>query len=108
MANNYPDKYTANTIVDFIATKNDLPKKQIKQIVDDFCEVVGKGVLTGNKVPLGNFGKLFIKIKPARPAREGRNPLTGETIQISAKPATKVPKFGFGKAWKEQCLSAKL
>ena len=105
---NYPEKYTANTIIDYVATKHDLPKKQAKEIIEDLFDVISAGVLAGNKVPVGNFGKVLVKMKPARPAREGRNPLTGETIQIGPKPETKVPKFTFGKAWKEKCLDAKL
>ena len=104
----YPDKYTANAVIDYVAEKNNMPKKQIKQLVEDLFDVISHGVLTGEKVPLGAFGKMLIKLKPARPAREGRNPLTGEKIMIAAKPESRVPKFAFSKAWKQQCLSAKV
>ena len=41
-------------------------------------------------------------------ARKGRNPFTGEEIQIAAKPETKVPKITFAKAFKEIVLKAKV
>ncbi|HMB01703.1 MAG TPA: HU family DNA-binding protein [Spirochaetota bacterium] len=103
---NYPEKFTANTIADYVATKNDLAKKEARKILDDFFEVIEAGALSGNKVPLGPFGKLSVKMKPAQPARQGRNPKTGETIQIPPKPETKVPKFSFVKAFKEKCRNS--
>jgi nucleoid DNA-binding protein len=97
----FPAKYTANSIVDYVATKNALSKKDARQILDDFFAVVSNGMLKGNRVPLGTFGKMLVKIRKAAPARKGRNPLTGEEIMLKARPETKVPKFSFSKAFKE-------
>jgi nucleoid DNA-binding protein len=64
--------------------------------------------MQGSRVPVGNLGKVHAKEKPATAARLGRNPLTGESIKIPAKKATKVPRFTFSKAFKEAVLKAKI
>ena len=52
-------------------------------------------VADGDKVTLVGFGSFEPKV---RSAREGRNPRTGETVQI---PAARVPNFSAGKAFRE-------
>lgn len=106
--NNYPEKYTLSSMTDFVAGKNGLTKKQAKQIIEDVFDVINAGVLKGERVPVGSFGKLSVKVKPATKKRIGRNPATGEPMEIKAKPATKVPKFTFAKNFKEAVLKVKL
>ena len=105
---NLPEKFTANSLIAFLAKENNLSKKDMKKIYENVFEVIAKGVLNGAKVPVGQFGKIHVKVRPATKARPGRNPLTGEEITIKAKPSTKVPKFTFSKAFKESCLKAKI
>ncbi len=104
----FPDKITGNSMVAYLAEKNGLAKKDVKQVVEDLFELVETGVTRGERVAIGKMGKAFIRIRPARKARQGRNPLTGEMITIAAKPATKVPKFTFSKVFKEAALKAKV
>ncbi len=104
----YPDKFTASSIVQYVAEKNNISKKQAKEIIDDLYDVVNAGALAGSRVPMGNFGKLFVRVRPATKPRIGRNPATGEEIKIPAKKATKVPKFVFAKTFKEAALKAKI
>ena len=104
----YPEKFTASSIAQYIAEKNDLKIKQSKEIIEDYLDVLQAGAMKGERVPLGKIGKIHIRVKPASKARKGRNPLTGEEITIPAKKATKVPKFSFTKAFKEQALKAKI
>ena len=89
----YPEKLTNASIAAYVAEKYEMSKKEAKEMVEDFFELLTSGVMNGQRVPLGNIGKVFVRIKPARPARKGRNPFTGEEIQIAAKPETKVPKI---------------
>ncbi len=103
----YPDKFTASAIIDAVALMTELPKKKVKEAIDAYLDVVGAGVLAGARVPLGQLGKVFMKVRPASPKRKGRNPLTGEEITIPAKPATKVPRASFAKAFKEACKKSK-
>ena len=104
----YPEKFSASSIIQYVAEKNNLSKKQAKEIIEDLYDVVNEGAMNGNRVPMGSFGKLYIRVKPATKARTGRNPITGEEITIPAKKATKVPKFVFSKAYKENALKAKI
>jgi DNA-binding protein HU-beta len=104
----YPDKYTAQTILKYIAEKHAMPKSKAQEIIDDLFDVINAGVIKGARVPVGKFGKLFIKLKPATKERIGRNPLTGEEITIAAKEAKKVPKFTFSKSYKQEALKAAL
>jgi nucleoid DNA-binding protein len=102
----YPEKFTAQTILKYIAEKQELPRAKAQEIIDDIFDVIHAGVIRGERVPVGKFGKLFIKVRPATKERMGRNPLTGETIKIAAKKATKVPKFMFSKNYKEIAMKA--
>ena len=104
----YPAKYTAQAIVKYIAEKHAVPRAKAQEIIDDVFDVINAGVIKGQRVPVGKFGKLFIKVKPATKERLGRNPLTGEEITIPAKKATKVPKFAFTKTFKTEATKAKV
>ncbi len=104
----YPEKFSNSAIISYISEKHDIKKADAKELIEDLFDVINAGVMKGERVGLGNFGKLFIRVKPASKARMGRNPLTGEEIKIAAKPATKVPKFSFSKAFKEEAKKAKI
>ena len=55
----------------------------------------------GTKVRIADLGILQVRTRPARPARKGRNPATGEEIQIKASKASKKVTFRVAKALKE-------
>ncbi|KKT87197.1 MAG: DNA-binding protein HU-beta [Microgenomates group bacterium GW2011_GWA1_Microgenomates_45_10] len=73
-------------------------KKQGMEWVDAFVEVVTNELRKGGKVNITGFG--IFKVSD-RKAREGRNPRTGETIQIKA---SKKPRFTPGKLLKEAIM----
>ena len=104
----YPDKFTESSMVQFISDRHELDKKKAKEVIKDLFDMIAAGAMKGERVPVGGFGKIYVSIKPARKARMGRNPATGEEIKIAAKKATKVPKFVFSKAFKETALKARL
>jgi len=104
----YPEKFTAQTIVSYISEKHEIPKSKAKEMIEDLFDVINAGVMIGERVPMGKFGKVYVKVRPATRARVGRNPITGEEMKIAAKKATKVPKFTFSKACKEASLAAKI
>jgi len=103
-----PDKLTGSSVIGYLAAKSGMARKDAKAVVEELYDLVALGVMRGERVPLGKIGKMFVRMRPARPARQGRNPLTGEMITISAKPATRVPKFTFSKTFKEAALKAKV
>ncbi len=104
----FPSKVTASSMIQYISEKNQIPRKLAKEIIDDVFNVVQAGVMNGDRVPVGKFGKMFIRVRPATKARKGRNPLTGQEMIIPPKKATKVPKFTFAKSFKEEALKAKV
>jgi nucleoid DNA-binding protein len=107
-ATKVPDKLTSVSLIGYLAEKNGLARKEVKQVIEDLFEIVSVGVMRGERVALGKVGKMFIRVRPARAARTGRNPLTGQEITIPAKPATKVPRLTFSKTFKDAALKARI
>ena len=83
-------------LVDKVAKKSGLTKKDAQAIIDSTVEVIMDAVKKGDSVTLVGFGS-FKATK--RAARKGRNPQTGKEITI---PARKSPKFTPGKLFKEK------
>ena len=77
-----------------IAGQAEVSKKDAEKVLKAFTDVVAEELKNGGKVQLVGFGTFEVS---ERAAREGRNPLTGETMQIAA---SKSPKFKAGKALK--------
>ena len=82
-------------LVDAIAEKTELSKKDSEKALKAFTEVVADELAKGGKIQLVGFGTFEVS---ERAAREGRNPQTGETMTIAA---CKAPKFKAGKALKD-------
>jgi DNA-binding protein HU-beta len=75
-------------LVETIAQRTDLSKKDVQAVLDQFEEIAGDIVAKG-KEPLTIPG--FLKFEQTfRKARTGRNPQTGETIEVPASNAAKV------------------
>jgi DNA-binding protein HU-beta len=81
-------------LIDSVAAKLGHTKRDVTDIVESFIEETKKAVASGERVALSGFG---IFEAQARKARLGRNPRTGETVQIKA---TKTPKFRAGAEFK--------
>ncbi len=64
-------------------------------------ECIQEAVAAGNKVTLVGFGVFEPRTQRARPARIGRNPATGEEIEMAAVPESVVPRFRPGRKFKE-------
>ena len=84
-------------LIDQIAASADISKAAAGRALDAFTDSVTEALKSGDQVALVGFGTFAVK---ERAAREGRNPQTGETIQIAA---AKVPSFKAGKALKDAC-----
>lgn len=82
-------------LVAAIAEKTELSKKDSEKALKAFIDVVSEELQKGEKIQLVGFGTFEVA---ERAAREGRNPLTGEKMQINA---SKAPKFKAGKALKD-------
>jgi len=82
-----------SAIVKEVSDKTNIKRSEVKKTYDELFRVTGKHLKMGHGVRLNGLGSLNVKTKPARKARSGRNPFTGEKIMIKAKPASKVIKF---------------
>ena len=81
-------------LIDAIAKKTGESKRSVNEVVDVLVDEVQRTVKKGEKVTLPGFGTFE---RRNRAARQGRNPQTGETIQV---PAAKVPAFKAGASFK--------
>jgi len=70
-----------NDLADAIAASNDLSKAEARKLVDAVIGAIADAAAKGDEVSLSGFGKFKVK---DRPARQGRNPSTGATIEIAA------------------------
>lgn len=82
-------------LVSAIADRSGQPANAVSSVLDAFESVVTESVANGDKVSLSGF---LTFERSERAARSGRNPATGESIQIAA--AT-VPKVKVGKSFKD-------
>ncbi|HEY8530424.1 MAG TPA: HU family DNA-binding protein [Paenibacillaceae bacterium] len=78
-----------------VAERTDMSKKDVTRAVDAVFDIISEALQNGEKVQLVGFGNFEVR---ERSARRGRNPQTGEEIEI---PAGKVPAFRPGKALKD-------
>jgi DNA-binding protein HU-beta len=82
-------------LIDAVAASANLSKADAGRAIDAVVDAVAKSLKRGQQVAVVGFGTFSVK---HRAARQGRNPRTGETIQIAA---SNVPGFKAGKALKD-------
>ena len=88
-------RLTKQDLIDEVAANAGLTKKQSGAALNAVLESIQSALAKGDSVGLIGFGTFEVR---NRAAREGRNPQTGELIQI---PAKKVPAFKAGKKLKD-------
>jgi DNA-binding protein HU-beta len=84
-----------NEFVDRVADLADMTKAEAGRAVDAVFDAITEALKKNDDVRLVGFGTFSVS---KRAAREGRNPRTGETIQIKA---SNQPKFSAGKGLKD-------
>jgi len=89
---------TKSQLMATLSEKTGLAKKEVVGLMEKLSELAYKEVKSGGEFVLPGFGKL---VKIQRKARIGRNPATGQEIQI---PAKTVVKFKVAKAVKDVVL----
>ena len=87
-------------LVDMIAAKTGLTKKETRHILDSLTDTIMETVADGEKVVLVGFGTFEPR---DRKERKGMNPQNGRPITI---PATTVPAFSAGKVFKEKVVAS--
>ncbi len=87
---------TKNELAEQVAERTGLATSQARQALEAAIEVVSDELGRGGEVALAGFGKFSVS---HRAARQGRNPSTGQTIQIAA---SKAAKFSAASALKKR------
>ena len=82
-------------LIDAMADAADISKAAATRALDGMVDAITAAMKAGDQVSLIGFGTFSVK---GRAARQGRNPQTGETIQIKA---SNIPSFKAGKALKD-------
>lgn len=82
-------------LIEAIASKSEVTKKQAAAMLESFVSTVTGSLSEGEQIVLPGFGTFSIGL---RSARKGRNPKTGEVIEIKA---SRVAKFKAGKGLKD-------
>ena len=93
---------TKSELIARLAARNPhLYQRDVERIVATVFDEISKALASGHRVELRGFGAFSVK---NRPARTGRNPRTGETVEVEEK---WVPFFKTGKELRERLNAAK-
>jgi len=76
-----PATVTLKHLASALTERHEMPKKQADTVLADVFDAIVTHLKSGDRVRIGGLGIIEVK---DRPARAGRNPATGETIQIAA------------------------
>ena len=90
--------FTKQDLVKALSEKAGISQRQAHDVLDSFVELIGDELAKNDKIRLTGFGTFEVR---SRAARKGRNPRTGEEIEI---PATRNPAFRPGKELKAKIV----
>jgi DNA-binding protein HU-beta len=79
---------TQTQLVAAVADRTELSKADAKRVLAALEDVVLKELGNAQKVRIGGLVQLTVRVKPVQKKRKGRNPATGEAIEIAAKSAS--------------------
>jgi nucleoid DNA-binding protein len=79
---------TQTQLVAEVANRAEMSKSDAKRALTALDEIVLEQLANAQKVRIGGLVQLTVRVKPAQKKRKGRNPATGEEIEIAAKPAS--------------------
>jgi DNA-binding protein HU-beta len=88
-------RMSQSEVVNHFAEKFELKRAQVKELFEELASLATREVKESGEFQLPGFGKVVLS---ERKAREGRNPQTGERMQIAA---TRVPRFTAGSGLKK-------
>jgi DNA-binding protein HU-beta len=86
---------TKSDLIDKVAKEAKIPRAAAERAVNSFTASITEALKKGDKITLPGFGTFLTS---NRSARKGRNPRTGQEINI---PAVRIPKFKVGKGLKD-------
>ena len=91
------DNMNKSQLIELTASNNNCSKKTAEEAINMFTGGIEKGLASSEKIILTGFGTFY---KQHRKAGKGRNPKTGEEINIAA---SVLPKFKAGQSLKKAC-----
>jgi DNA-binding protein HU-beta len=83
-------------LVDLVAQQRNIPRPQVEATVDALLEAIASNLAKGERIDLRGFGAFLVRESGPR---TGRNPRSGEAIQLAAR---KTPTFRVGKELKDR------
>lgn len=87
---------TKAEMADHLSLKTGLNRREAKQVVELFFNELSQALASGQQIKLSGFGNFELRDKKARP---GRNPKTGDSVQISAR---RVVTFRAGQKFRQR------
>jgi len=97
----FMDKFTKQQMIEQLAGEASLPKTLVNSLLDAHARLIQQAIKKGARVSVHGVGTLAVK---QNAARKGRNPATGEAIEIEAK---KVVKFTASLALREAAAGSR-
>ena len=79
---------TQSQMISAVAARAEMSKADARRALDALDEIVLEQLGNAQKVRIGGLIQLTVRVKPAQKKRKGRNPATGEEIDVAAKPAS--------------------
>jgi nucleoid DNA-binding protein len=96
---------TKTEIFGIIADHTELSKRDVRNVFDTLSELAGRVLAKGaGQFTIPGLCKLVVKTTPARKARKGVNPFTGEEMMFKAKPKSKTVRARAVKALKDSVV----
>ena len=79
---------TQSQMISAVAARAEMSKADARRALDALDEIVLEQLGNAQKVRIGGLIQLTVRVNPAQKKRKGRNPATGEEIDVAAKPAS--------------------
>jgi nucleoid DNA-binding protein len=93
---------TKSEIFTFLAERAQLARKDVRAIFDELSALAGKSLAKGpGQFTIPGLCKMVVRVRPARKARKGINPFTGEETTFKARPKSKTVRIRPIKALKD-------
>ncbi len=98
--------FNKSQLIGTLAERTDLNKKQVSLVMDEFCKIMGVHLKRGGpeKFILPGAFKIVVRKIPAKKARHGINPFTGQPAVFKAKPASRRVKIIALKSLKDMAI----
>ena len=96
-----PPIVTLKHLAEWAGYNHGVPKKQATAMLTGVVADMSRALKRGSRIRIPDLGIFQVRVRPARPARKGRNPATGQEIQIKATKASKRVAFRVAKTLKE-------